>query len=352
MPKNHIPKYCYHKPSGQARVRIDGKDHWLGKHDTPASHARYDALIADYLESGRPSDPGLSIIQLATLYWRYCKRKYGQRGRGKFGYAGDYRPMLKLLRKCCGKLLASKFGPKSLRRLQQEGIRRGWARTHINRQIGRARRVFKWAAGEELIPISVYQSLLAVDPLRDGECREAPERLPVSDATIDQTLPFVRHQVVKDMIALQRCCGARPGEICALTVGDIDRTGDVWQAVLRRHKNSHRGKRRVLYFGPKSQAVLAKYLLKEAERFVFESKGRRGYTNDSYRRAIWYACHKGKIPAWSPQLIRKAVAQAVRDTYDVESAAALLGHCSSIVTQEHYASATRQRAEQVAKKLG
>ena len=48
MPKKP-PKYALHKPTGQARVRINGKSHYLGPHGSPESHKRYDALIAKWL---------------------------------------------------------------------------------------------------------------------------------------------------------------------------------------------------------------------------------------------------------------------------------------------------------------
>jgi hypothetical protein len=40
MSKRTIPKYSHHKATGQARVRIDGKEHWLGKHGSPESFQR------------------------------------------------------------------------------------------------------------------------------------------------------------------------------------------------------------------------------------------------------------------------------------------------------------------------
>jgi integrase len=35
--------------------------------------------------------------------------------------------------------------------------------------------------------------------------------------------------VVADMVQLQRLTGARPGEICDIRPGDINRKGDVWE---------------------------------------------------------------------------------------------------------------------------
>lgn len=43
--KPFIPSYRLHKQSGQAIVTIAGRDHLLGKHDTPDSRRKYDRLI-------------------------------------------------------------------------------------------------------------------------------------------------------------------------------------------------------------------------------------------------------------------------------------------------------------------
>ena len=53
MSKKRKPSYLLHKPTGQARVRIDGKDHYLGKWDTSASKDLFTKLIAEWYASGR-----------------------------------------------------------------------------------------------------------------------------------------------------------------------------------------------------------------------------------------------------------------------------------------------------------
>jgi hypothetical protein len=68
---------------------------------------------------------------------------------------GNFRDVLRVLKRLYGPTSAAAFGPLSLE-VQQEMIRLGWCRTNINRQIGRVRHVFKWAAGNELIPASVH----------------------------------------------------------------------------------------------------------------------------------------------------------------------------------------------------
>jgi hypothetical protein len=68
----------------------------------------------------------------------------------------------------------------------------GWCRTLINRNIDRIRRTFRWAASEELVPTSVYESLRTLAGLRKGrtEAREAEPVGPVEDATVDATLNY------------------------------------------------------------------------------------------------------------------------------------------------------------------
>ena len=49
MPKKlRIPSYRKHKPSGRAVVTLDGRDIYLGKHNSAASRAEYNRLIAEW----------------------------------------------------------------------------------------------------------------------------------------------------------------------------------------------------------------------------------------------------------------------------------------------------------------
>ncbi|MDZ4685396.1 MAG: hypothetical protein SH850_10070 [Planctomycetaceae bacterium] len=50
------PSYLLHKPTGQARVRIAGKDYYLGPYGSEDSRRKYGELVAQ-LASGRTIDP-------------------------------------------------------------------------------------------------------------------------------------------------------------------------------------------------------------------------------------------------------------------------------------------------------
>src|SRR5262245_20922329 len=52
-----VPRYTLHKPTGQADVRLDGKDPYLGRFGTPASRTCYDGLIAAWLAARSADQP-------------------------------------------------------------------------------------------------------------------------------------------------------------------------------------------------------------------------------------------------------------------------------------------------------
>ena len=51
--RKQLPKYCKHKPSGRAYVRIGAKMYYLGKYGSEASKQEYDRVIAEFVANGR-----------------------------------------------------------------------------------------------------------------------------------------------------------------------------------------------------------------------------------------------------------------------------------------------------------
>ena len=73
-----IPKYRRHS-TGQATLHLNGRDHYLGKYDSPESQAKYRALLADYLSTtGEPTARRvyLTIRQLAARYLEHARDYY------------------------------------------------------------------------------------------------------------------------------------------------------------------------------------------------------------------------------------------------------------------------------------
>ena len=330
MPRSndHKPKYRHHKSTGRAVVTIDGKDFYLGKFGSRPSRREYDRLVGEWMQNGRqlPVDPhAVTIAQLINAYRKHAEAYYVKNGTST-GTAENMRPVMRLLRQLYGDSSASDFGPLALKAVRQRMVEQGQARKYVNENVDRIRRMFKWAAADEMIPFEVYHRLTAVDGLRKGrtEAHDNAPVTPVADNVVNETLAHVK-PVVADMVRFQRLCGSRPGEVCILRPCDVDTSGDVWKYVPESHKTEHHGKERTITIGPKAQEILRPYLLRDSQAYCFcpaDSERKRrceqheqrvtplkygnspgtnrkrkpkrtagdSYTNDSYRRAIHRAC--------------------------------------------------------------
>jgi integrase len=398
-----IPKYRKHRATGQAVVVIGGSDHYLGPHGTKASRLEYDRLIGEWISAGRPSSiakaADLTIAELCQRYKRHAESYYSHGGTiHNIGTA------CRTLRLRYRNTLASEFGPLALKAVRQQFVENGASRKYCNRLTDIIRRMYKWAAGEQLVAISTWQALTAVTGLRCGHT-EAPENEPigpVDDATVDATLPHLS-SIVSAMVRLQRLTGMRPDEVCRLRPCEVDRSAEVWTFKPEHHKTAHRGRQRTVFIGPKGQDILRSYLLRDAESFCFVpaetvakqlekrhakrktplSYGNRPGTNQirrkprrragqrydvhSYRRAIHRACdavdklaHKQQsevdadkriFPRWSPNRLRHSAATEIRKRFGLEAAQVVLGHSAADVTQI-YAERDLAKAAEVIKQVG
>ena len=113
---------------------------------------------------------------------------------------------------------------------------------------------------------NAYRS--TVEPLRRGRalpCGVVPAETdpmrPVEEDLVHAIRPHLSPQV-EAIVLLQLHTGARGGELLGLRPKDIsidEKTG-VWFSELAEHKTAHHGKRRTLFFGPQSQAVLEPFM--------------------------------------------------------------------------------------------
>jgi len=89
IPRPRVPSYRLHKPSGQAVVRIDGRDFYLGPWRTPRSRCEYDRIVAEWLAlRRRPAssanadrgDAGTTVAGLLSAYLAFAKGYYRRHG--------------------------------------------------------------------------------------------------------------------------------------------------------------------------------------------------------------------------------------------------------------------------------
>jgi integrase len=279
MPRSkHTPSYRLHKPTGQAVVTIGGRDHYLGAHGTQESHDRYNRLIAEWFARGQQLPPrpasagGITVAQLALAYLKHADAYYRRPDGTVTGEHVTIRCATRPLLRLYSRLLVAEFSPLKLRAVRAEMVTRGWARTRINHQVGRIRRMFKWGVSQEMLPGTVLHDLEAVDGLRAGrsDAQEPAPVKPVPDGIVDAVLPFVSRQV-QTMIELQLVTGMRPAEVCMMRTCDIVTAENVWAYTPPTHKTAHHGHARVIYLGPRGQELLRPWLRAPAhrDRFLF-----------------------------------------------------------------------------------
>lgn len=90
MPKSvYVLAYRLHKPSGQARVILCGRQVYLGPYGSPESQERHARLIAEQTAnptavavstSSVEADGKLLIVQLCAAYLEHAQRYYSRDG--------------------------------------------------------------------------------------------------------------------------------------------------------------------------------------------------------------------------------------------------------------------------------
>jgi len=375
MPTRQIPKYRHQKSRNLAVVRIDGKDHYLGPYNSAESHQNYDRLIADWLKKHQlkvGKVRNITVCELILSFVQHAESYYIKDGEPTREF-GCIKEACGFVREHFEATLADDFGPLCLQQVRDVMVEKGWSRKHINKQVSRVRRMFRYGVAQELVRAETYQALTAVPDLKKGRTK-APDFEPVKpvpDEVVDATLAELS-PLVADMVRFHRLSGCRPTEVCLLRPGAIDRTRDVWVFVPDEHKTEHLQKSRVIFIGPKAQHVLQPYLGRHDESYCFDPREAPGarknskhrYTKDSYGRAVRRAVERtnrarvnveGKnaqlLDLWSPNRLRHSAATKIRKQFGIEGAQVVLGHASADVTQV-YAERDMKLAEGIARELG
>jgi integrase len=400
--KGSLPSYRLHRPTGQAVVTIDGQDYYLGPFGSARSKKKYnrltDAWAARKERSAAEADElpplaevrDVSTVKELILQYTLHAQRYYRASDGQQKEVGCIRDALQIVKDLYGTSAAQEFGPKALKAVRRAMVAKGWARSYVNHQVTRVKRMFRWATEEELIPATNYHALQSVRGLRKGtpDIRETKKVRPVRVRFVRKVLKRVR-PIVRAMILVQLFTGCRPGEVCRLKPKRINKNGEVWVYRLARHKTAHHGKRRRIFIGPRAQKVLEPWLkdvapgdyvfsparddaTRQAERRAQRKtplwpshlkrlaakkkvepkrQKRERYDVPGYRRAIKRACKLTGVPDWSPNRLRHLAATRIRRRHGIEMARIILGHSSLIVTQV-YAEADGKKALEVMGQIG
>ncbi len=389
-----IPKLCRDKRHNVAFVCANGGKSkiYLGKWGAPETEAAYRRYVAVLAEPSRPKlEATRAVVTLADLAAAFLAAranyyvKLGKQTRrlARFKTALEY-PL-----RYFPTTPVDEFGPSKLLFCRDEMEKSGrFARSYVNTLVNCFRAVVKWGVGRELVAPQVLIALQAVEGLKPTKsaARETTPVLPVPAAVVDATLPFLPPAVAA-MVRIQRLTGMRPGEVCAMRFGDVDRSGDVWIYTPRHHKTEARrapGDRKKIPLGRRAQAILTPYLAEKADdpdAFLFSPRddardrfrkararfrkhstknaepldkfGRIGesYAADAYGKIVRRAATKAGVESWSPNRLRHLYATEIRANFGLEAAQIMLGHARTDVTQI-YAERDFQKAVQIAAEIG
>ena len=353
----------------------------LGLWGSPEAAVEYEKIrrewYAGLLTAEEPSEEGVTLAFLFDKFLKMAEKKYRQPEIYVFGLV--IRATVELFP---GKKVAE-FSALNFRAVRQQLMEMGatkpqpWSRQYVNRIMAALRTIFRWGLSYDYTPVDVLTKIQSVPGLEVWECDDLEEREAVEDVpdwAVIRTLPFMS-PVIADMVKLQRGACMRPGEVCDLRVGDIDRSGEVWLIRAKKHKTARYGTKRIVAFGlPEIEILRRRCENKGADQFVFSpreaqqerwtemraarkskvqpSQVLRGeeaeadkllrysekYDSHAYNRAIKYAQRKArkagvKIPDWFPYQLRHASVTATSLEHGREAASLVAGHKSQKTTE-------------------
>lgn len=394
-PARHLPKYRHYKPKDLAVVRLDGRDVYLGKFNSPDSREKYNRVIAEWLTTGAAPPPAASTVadqggptvnEVILAYLRHAMEFYRRPDGTATGEFDNIKLAVRPLKSLYGSTPAKDFGPLALKAVRQEMIEAKLCRRTINQRIGRITRVFQYAVENELVPPSVHHGLKSVKGLARGRsaATESKTVKPVPDADVDAIKPFVSRQIWA-MIELQRLSGMRSGEVCSLRTCDLDMSGKLWIYTPDQHKTAHHGKARRITLGPRAQEVLRPWLRTDPTAHLFspreateerlaarrearkspmtpsqrarkrksrpKKKAGNFYDPRAYGHAVKKACQRAGTPHWHPHQLRHSAATLLRRECGMDAARAVLGH-SDMATTAIYAERDATLADVAMERFG
>lgn len=217
---------------------------------------------------------------------------------------------------------------------------RGYVRTTVNKYLGFVKRMYAWALDERIVSAQAKAEATAISQLKRGRGNVVEGKVvaAVPDTDIEKTCAELAEPLA-DMVRVHRLCGARPDEICQLSWDCVERRGKVWAYRPQKHKNKHRNKPRVIVFGPKAQAILAKY---EGDGYVFSPRQTAGrsvgekWKVEAYHRAVSRAAKRAGVPHWHPNQLRHTCATEIRRKIGTAAASAVLGHTLGLRITDRY----------------
>lgn len=348
-----IPKMTRHA-TGQARVRINGRDYYLGTYGSPEAEEKYRQLIARLL-SGQPTAPqgvAVTVREVLALFIEHKAKTLGSHTREPAQFRSAFKPLAEMF----GSEPARDFSPKKLKLLQVAMVQKGWCRNVIDHRINRVRMAFKWAESEELVKPGTSATLRTVEPIPKTYpgVRLTPPIRPSSREDVAKVANELRKRSPRAaaMLELQWVTGMRSGEVRTIRGCDLDRAGDIWLYRPATAKTDHFEDHapRVIALSVEAQKLLTPWLRADPNEYLFPSRRAPLYTDNGYALMVRHAGRRIGVSV-RPQAGRHSFKQRVTRALGADAARAAMGHSSIEMTNRYANEQDVQAAIDVARKL-
>ena len=393
------PTYRLHKPTGQAVVRIDGRDYYLGPHGSPESQpevrpadrrvARHRPPCPQPTATGpTPTDGRLTVNELILAYWDGTSQAYYVKDGRPTSEQDNIRQALRFLRELYGAHAGPGLRPAGAEG-RPPGDDRGGPVPHADQQ-GRQPHPGDVPLGRRGANCSRRRSTRPSGPSpgcgraapRPGRSRRSA-RCPTT-CRGDPAPPAARGGRDGPGPAADRDAAAGGHRSCgpATSTDPTRRAGSTGPAGTRASTTVGE---RVIFLGPRAQSIIGPFLAAAGDGYLFspkrseearnaekratrdtprwpshckrkregpaEAAAREHYTRYSYRGAIRRACVRAGVTPWHPHMIRHSAATDIRKHYGLEASQAVLGHAELGVTQV-YAERDMEKAREVMRAVG
>lgn len=402
--QGEFPKISIHKGRGKARVRVDGREFWLGPVGSKQADAGYRAVMTAWAANGgklptdfqwppAPTAPPatLPVVKprrrlngptLADLLATTLAEVGGGKTREQLRKTSRWwrlRAVADLLEPYAA-TPANEFGPRLLGeiaktlasgsgRQRRDGSLVPRTSTWCREVLGEVRRLFRDAvAREEIGP----ERVVALEALRNppiGAAADPIERQAVPDADIEATTALLP-PVVADLVWFIRFTGCRPGEAAAASPCEFDTSKTPWVWRPRNHKTKRRGGTRVMVIGRRARTILKRWMPGLSSEAVVFSRhniqtdnnsptvklrqfkvGGEVFTEADLRQRVVRAAAAAGCQRWTPYQLRHAGLSAIREHGSRDATQSQAGHLDPRVT-DRYAPPSASQTADVMERIG
>lgn len=355
--------------SGLARIKINGKQIYLGKHGSKESRQKYAAIIAEYVgKEDTPAQRGKATIKQLVAHFLRENQAMPEKELWHFERVS------KALLRRFGALPASMFGTVELGKLRSDFISgdwltddekkhpkatAGWSARMVNRGVNRIRTIIRWGEEKGHVPEGRYSHLLSLRSLsQSANVRRTKPRQGVDLPALTAILPHLPPSVAA-LAEIQWWTGMRPSEATKMKPKDVEAIGDTWLYWITGKNSWREGRgREAVVLGPEAIRVLTPWLnaakMKGAEVPIFPSgKTGRQYTVGGYGQAMAGAFElHPELERFTSYQLRHSCKRRITRELGLDAARAALRQSSVQTTALYDSARDMQAAIEVAKKTG